>query len=33
VDLFSNADTVGATPQVEGGLHQFTLRSTKGGKQ
>lgn len=33
VDLFANVDTVGATPAVDGGLHQFTLRATKGGKQ
>jgi Tfp pilus assembly PilM family ATPase len=33
VELFSNVDQVGAAPPVEGGLHQFTLRSTKGGKQ
>jgi Tfp pilus assembly PilM family ATPase len=33
VDLFANVGEVGATPAVEGGLHQFTLRSTKGGKQ
>ena len=33
VDLFANVGEVGATPAVEGGLHQFTLRSTKGGRQ
>jgi hypothetical protein len=33
VDLFANISEVGATPAVEGGFHQFTLRSTKGGKQ
>ena len=33
VDLFANADFQGSIPDVEGGLKQFTLRSTKGGKQ
>ena len=33
VELFANVGEVGATPAVEGGLHQFTLRSTKGGRQ
>jgi len=33
VDLFANADFQGSIPDVEGGFKQFTLRSTKGGKQ
>jgi Tfp pilus assembly PilM family ATPase len=33
VELFANADFQGSIPDVEGGLKQFTLRSTKGGKQ
>ncbi|MBI3855707.1 MAG: pilus assembly protein PilM [Planctomycetes bacterium] len=34
VDLFANADYVGSMPRIEEqNVHQFTLRSTKGGKQ
>ena len=33
VDLYANADFVGSITDVEGGLKQFSIRATKGGKQ
>jgi hypothetical protein len=33
VELFANADFVGSIAEVEGGLKQFSIRATKGGKQ